>query len=140
MEPLPKESRINLTLEALKKYSDLSIRKASTIYEVPEASLCHRRARRPLRREIPTNLRKLTNLEEKVLLERVLDLDTRGFQPRLSDIREIADRLCTTRNALRVGPRWANGFVKRHPELTTRFRRQINYQRAQYEDPDIVNA
>ena len=81
MEPLPKESRMNLALEALKKYPDLSIRKASTIYEIPEASLRHRRARRLLQREIPANLRKLTDLEEKVLLERVLDLNARGFSP-----------------------------------------------------------
>jgi hypothetical protein len=30
----------------------------------------------------------------------------------------MADRLRTIRDASRVGPRWANGFVKRHPELT----------------------
>ena len=140
MEPLPKESRMVLALEALKKHPELSVRKAATLYEVPESSLRDRRARKQPRREIPANLRKLTNLEEKVLLERVLDLDTRGFQPRLSDIREMADRLRTTRDASRVGPRWANGFVKRHPELTMRFRRRIDYQRTQCEDPDVVNA
>ena len=52
-----------------------------------------------------TNLRKLTDLEEKVLLKRVLDLDTRGFQPRLANIREMADRLRVAHDALYVGPR-----------------------------------
>ena len=140
MESLPKETRIVLTLEALKKDPKLSVRKAATLYEIPESSLRARRAGKQPRHEIPANLRKLTDLEEKVLLERVLDLDTRGFQPRLSDVREMVDRLRTTRDASRVGPRWANGFVKRHPELTTRFRRRIDYQRAQCEDPDVVNA
>ena len=140
MESLPKESRIILTLEALKKDPQLSVRKVATLYEIPRSSLRHRYAGKQPRRELPANLRKLTDLEEKVLLERVLDLDTRGFQPRLSDIQEMADRLRTTRDASRVGPRWANGFVKRHPELTTRFRRRIDYQRTQCEDPDVVNA
>ena len=140
MEPLPKESRIILALEALKNDPKLSIRKAAAIYEIPRSSLQHRRAGKQPRREIPANLRKLTDLEEKVLLERILDLDTQGFQPRLSDIREMADRLRTARDASRVGPRWANNFVDRHSELTTRFRRQIDYQRAQCKDPDMVNA
>jgi hypothetical protein len=81
MESLPKESRIILALEALNKNLKLSVRKAATIYEIPETSLRDRRAGKQPRREIPANLRKLTDLEEKVLLERVLDLDTRGFQP-----------------------------------------------------------
>src|SRR5690349_6344372 len=99
MEPLPKESRMVIALEALKKYPELSVRKAATLYEVPESSLRDRRAGKQPRREIPANLRKLTNLEEKVLLEKILDLDARGFQPRLSDIREMADRLRTTPDA-----------------------------------------
>ena len=81
MESLPKESRIILVLEALKKDLQLSVRKVATLYEIPRSSLQDRRTGKQLRGEIPTNLRKLTDLEEKVLLERVLDLDTRGFQP-----------------------------------------------------------
>ena len=127
MESLPKESRIILALEALKKDPKLSVRKAATIYEIPRSSLRDRRAGMQSRRETPANLRKLTDLEEKVLLKRVLDLDTRGFQPRLSDIREMADRLRVARDALYVGPRWANNFVDRHDELSMHFRRRINY-------------
>ena len=86
------------------------------------------------------NSKKLTDLEELVILRRVLDLDSRGFQPRQSDIQEMADRLRTDRDASRVGPRWAENFVKRHPELTMAFRRQIDYQRAKCEDPKVVQA
>jgi hypothetical protein len=78
MESLPRESRLVLALEALKKDPKLSVRKAAKIYEVPESSLRDRRAGKQPRRELPANSRKLTELE-KVLLERVLDLDTRGF-------------------------------------------------------------
>jgi hypothetical protein len=129
-----------LMLKALKEDPKLSVRKASTLYEIPESSLRDRRTGKQSRCQIAANLRKLTDLEEKVLLERVLDLDVRGFQPRLSDIREMADRLREARDASRVGPRWANNFVNRHDELVTRFRRRIDYQRTQCEDPDVVNA
>ena len=105
MESLPKESRMVLALEALKKDPKLSVRKAATLYKIPKSSLRARRAGKQPRHEIPTNLRKLTNLEEKVLLKRVLNLSTQGFQPQLSNIREIANHLRTIRDASRVGPR-----------------------------------
>ena len=105
MEPPPKESRIILAFEAIKKDPKLSIRKAAMIYEVLQSSLQHRRAGKQPRRKISANLRKLTDLEEKVLLKRVLDLDMRGFQPQLSNIREMADRLRAVYDALRVGLR-----------------------------------
>ena len=76
METLPKESRLVLALKALKKDSKLSIRKAATICEVPKTSLRDQRARKQPRSELPANSWKLTDLEEKGLLEGVLDLDT----------------------------------------------------------------
>jgi hypothetical protein len=140
MESSSNESRLILALEALDDNPHLSVRKAATIYSVSRTTIHAQRAGRPSRCDKPANLRKLTDLEEKVLLERVLDLDARGFQPRLSEIREMANRLRTDRDASEVGIRWANGFVKQPPELTTRFRRRIDYERAQCEDPDVVKA
>ena len=60
IETLPKESRSVLALETLKKDSKLSLRKAATIYEVPETSLRDRRAGKQPRSELPANSRKLT--------------------------------------------------------------------------------
>ncbi|KFY92311.1 hypothetical protein V500_04219 [Pseudogymnoascus sp. VKM F-4518 (FW-2643)] len=140
METSSIESRIILAIRALKNDPALTVLSAATTYNVPRTTLRRRLAGQGSRRDIPANLRKLTDLEERVLLNRILDLDLRGFQPQLEDVREMADRLCTDRDASRVGPRWAENFVKRHPELTTRFRRRIDYQRAQCEDPDVVNA
>jgi hypothetical protein len=115
MEPLPKESRKILALQALKNDARLSVRKAATIYEIPETSLRHRRAGMQPRRDVPANLRKLTDLEEKVLLERVLDLDARGFQPRLSDIRESRYGRSSSRGTRRVTRRTPMGKQLRRP-------------------------
>lgn len=75
--------------------------KAAAIYEIPRSSLQHRAGKRP-RPEIPANLRKLTDSGEQALLERVLDFNIRGFEPQLSDPREMADRLRTARGASRT--------------------------------------
>ena len=112
---------LSLLLERFKNDPALTVSYAATTYSVPRTTLRRRRAGQDSQRDISANLRKLTDLEEKVLLDRILDLDLRGFQPRLEDVREMAGRLCTDRNVSRVGPRWAENFVKRHPELTTRF-------------------
>jgi hypothetical protein len=82
------------------------------------------------RHDIPANSRKLTDLEEAIIIQYILDLDSKGFPPRLSSMEDIADRLLAERDAGRVGTRWASTFVKRHLELTTRFNRKYDYQRA----------
>ncbi|KAK6222045.1 transposase [Colletotrichum tabaci] len=52
----------------------------------------------------------------------------------------MADRLLRDRGARRVGTNWASNFVRRRPELQTRFNRRIDYQRVLCEDPDAYRA
>ena len=92
------------------------------------------------RRDIPANLRKLTDLEETVLVQYILDLAVKGFPPRMSMVEDMANRLLATRNIPRVGTRWASNFVKRRPELRTRFQRKYDYQRAKCEDPEVIRG
>lgn len=68
----------------------------------------------------------LIDLEESVIVQYILDLDSKGFPIRLSDINDIADRLLAECDAGRVGALWAYRFVKRHPELTTRLNRKYD--------------
>ena len=48
---------------------------------------------------------RLTELEEKTLIRYILDLDTRGFAPRLRDVEDIANVITESRDASRVGTR-----------------------------------
>lgn len=57
------------------------------------------------RRDIIANSRKLTNLEESVLIKYILDLATKGFPPRVSVVEDMANRLLATRDSPRVGTR-----------------------------------
>ncbi|KAL9572022.1 hypothetical protein ACKAV7_003739 [Fusarium commune] len=86
-------------------------------------------------RDTTPKSRKLSDLEEQAIIRFILDLDSRGFPPRLRGIEEMANRLLADRDAPPVGKRWASNFVKRHDELKTRFFRRYDYQRAKCEDP-----
>jgi hypothetical protein len=82
---------------------DLSARAVGKIYSVDYEKLTRRKRSLRPRCDIPANSRKLTALEESVLVQHILDLATKGFPPGMSIVEDMANRLCTTREALRVG-------------------------------------
>jgi hypothetical protein len=67
------EGKILLALQALQNDPKLSMRHASQIYEVGYSTLRDRRHGRQSRRDIMPNSRKLSTLEEEVLLQSILD-------------------------------------------------------------------
>jgi hypothetical protein len=50
----------------------------------------------------------------------------------------MANQLLRARDASGVGKNWASSFVRRRPELRTRFSRKYDYQRAKCEDPKDI--
>ena len=134
------ESQLFLAIQAIQRDPKLSIRKASRIYNVPRTTLQHRMNNKQSRRDSTTNSRKLTDLEESTIIQYILDLDSRGFPPRLAGVEDMANRLLRDRDASPVGKRLASNFVKQQPALRTRFNRRYDYQRAQCEDLDAINA
>jgi hypothetical protein len=138
MPPTAKESRVVLALEALQNDKKLSLRAAAKLYNVPVSTLSYRRAGRPTRRDLPANSRKLTDLEEKTIVQYVNELSTSAFPPRLSGVEDMANQLLRARDAPPVGKRWAHNFVKRQPELRTRYARRYDHQRAKCEDPKVI--
>ena len=100
-----KEARLLLALEAIEKSKKLSIRAAAKLYNVPEATIRHRRTGRPARRDTPANSRKLTDLEEKAIVQYVIELDVRVFPPRLRGVEDMANQLLRERDAPPIGKR-----------------------------------
>ena len=121
------ESQIILAIQALESDPKLRLRVAARIYSVDHRKLSRRIQGTPSRRDIMANLRKLTNLEESVLVQYILDLATKGFPPRMSVVEDMANRLLATCDAPRVGTRWVSNFIKHHPELQTRFQQKYDY-------------
>ncbi|KAL2016134.1 hypothetical protein VTK56DRAFT_4225 [Thermocarpiscus australiensis] len=132
------EARVILALEALRNNQKLSLRAVAKLYNVPESTLRGRRAGKPARCDIPANSRRLTDPEEKAIIQYITELVERAFPPRLCGIEDMANQLLRARDAPPVGTRWAHNFVKRQPALRTRWSRRYDYQRAKCEDPEVI--
>ena len=64
-----------------------------------ERTIRRRRAGIPARRDCQPNSKKLTKLEEEVIVDHILDLDLRGFAPTYAAVRDMADKLLAARGA-----------------------------------------
>ena len=83
---------------------------------------------------------KLTETEESMIIQHILDLDARGFPPQLAAVKDMADSLLAVRHQDPVGVNWPCTFVKRTPELKVKFNRKYDYKRAKCEDPEIIEG
>ena len=140
MEIQTQEARIILAMEAIRMSKKLSRHKAAKIYKVPLSTLRDRmNGRTPIQERRPA-VQKLTELEEEVIIRNILDMDTRGFAPRLAGVEDMANLVLKSRGGQRVGTRWAQRFIQRRPELKTRFNRVYDFQRALCEDPELIEG
>lgn len=98
MPPKNDDAQVQLALQAMQNDSKLSLRAAARIDSVHHIKLSRRRRGKESRRDIPANLRKLTDLEELVIVQYILDLDSKGFPPRLSGVEDMANRLLAERD------------------------------------------
>ena len=124
------EGRISFAIQAIKSGQFSSIRAAAKASNVCLKRLERRLKGIPIRRDCIPKTRKLTSLEESVVVKHILDLDSRGFPPRLRAVEDMANQLLADRDGGTVGINWASNFIKRRIELKTRFNRKYDYKRA----------
>jgi hypothetical protein len=98
-----KEARIVMAIEALQSDQKLNVHKATQIYDVPETTLRSRRKGAKPKAEDRPKTRLLNKLEEEVLVQHIVDLDNRGFSPRLKDIEDMANNILTSRHKQPIG-------------------------------------
>ena len=134
------EADVLLALSAINQNQIQSEKRAAATFNVPRSTLYDRRAGIPARRDCEPNSKKLTKLEEEVIVRHILDLDSQGFAPTLGAVRDMANKLLTVRGAGQVGKQWPRNFVNRTDRLTTRFNRAYDRQRALCEDPKAIRA
>ncbi|ODQ69986.1 hypothetical protein LIPSTDRAFT_333783 [Lipomyces starkeyi NRRL Y-11557] len=82
--------KIILALLAVKQNPKLSICEVARIYSVSRATLARRQRGQRSRRDTLANSRRLTDLEEYIIVEYILDLDSRTFSPRISGVEDMA--------------------------------------------------
>jgi hypothetical protein len=73
--PLLQENQIQMAISAIQNKKVCSNRRAASIFEVPEPTLCAYLKERKLCSETRANSYKLTELEEEVLAKCLLDID-----------------------------------------------------------------
>jgi hypothetical protein len=72
-------------------------------YRVPETTLRDRINGRTSLNERRLGAHKLSELEEEVIIRNILDLDSRGFAPRLTSVEDIANYILESRGGKHVG-------------------------------------
>jgi hypothetical protein len=132
------EGDILLAIQAIRLGQICSIRQAATQYNVPYSTLRERMNGTRSKRDSSVGTQRLTPSEEKVLVQKVLELDHRGIPVRLDKLRDFASSITQARGAPPVGSKWAYNFIKRTLPLKTRMTRSLNYRRALSEDPKLI--
>ena len=135
-----KEGRILLAMQAIDKGQIRSVRAAASIYNIPPETLRRRIKGQPSRRDSTPNSRRLSSQEELAIIHYILDLDSRGFSPRPSEVRDMANLLLAERQESPVGVNWVSNFINRRSEIQTKFSRKYDYKRALCEDPQVIEG
>ena len=132
------EGDLFLAISDLNSKQLRSERHAVAVYNAPKSTIYYRRAGRRPQRDCEPNSKRLTKLEEEVIIQGILDLALRGVPPSKALVRDMADKLLRERNSKPVGKNWVDNFVKRTPELKKRWSRPYDRQRAACEDPAVI--
>lgn len=94
-----KEAQITLAVTAIQSNPNLSLRKAASIYSVSRKSL-KRRIDGILPQAGRSNVNaNLTNAEKEVIIQYILDLNSRGFSPKKAEVENMANLLLAKRDA-----------------------------------------
>ncbi|APA14493.1 hypothetical protein sscle_13g092630 [Sclerotinia sclerotiorum 1980 UF-70] len=138
MESNDQEGRILLAIEAINKDQKLSIRKVAKLYNILRTKIQRRMDGTTPCIESRANNYNLIKLEEEVFIQYIIDMDERGFAPKLSGVEDMANYILESQGAKKVGKLWAHCFVKRCPELKMCFNCVYDFQRALCEDPKLI--
>jgi hypothetical protein len=132
------EADVQLAIQDIQSKQFQSERRAAATYSVPRTTIQRRRGGKRYRRDCEPNSKSLTKLEEGVIIQRILNESLRGIPPSKANVRDMADRLLRERRGNPTGKNWVDRFVKRTPELRTRWSRPYDRQRAACEDPAVI--
>jgi hypothetical protein len=117
------EGDVQLAISDIQSNKLKSLRRAEAIYSVPRRTIQRRRNGKRSQRDCEPKSKRLTKLEEEVIVQRVRDESFRVIPPSKAHVRDMADRLMRDRGGEPVGKNWVDNFIRRTPELRTRWSR-----------------
>jgi len=132
------EGRIVLAIQAINQGQIPSLKCAARTYDVKFTTLRKRFNGIPARRDSTPHNRNLTLSEESVIIEYILDLDSRGFSPRVCAVGEMANLLLAERGGTPIGRNWTSNFIRRRPEIKSVFNRKHDHKRLLCQDPELI--
>jgi hypothetical protein len=97
------EGRILLALSAYNNCQFKSLRLAAKAFKVPPSTLTDRYNGFTHISQRRNGRQKLTATEEQTIVQYILDLNSRGFAPRLCEVADMADKLLAVRGGEPVG-------------------------------------
>lgn len=85
------EARIIPACEAIQSSPKMSIRRAAKLFDVPRTTLQDRIHGRASIADTKPKAQLLDDLAEKAIVKRILDIDDRGFPPRLEGVEDMSN-------------------------------------------------
>jgi hypothetical protein len=134
------EGSLLLAISAFQSGQCASISAAAATYKVSKTILARRLRGGTSREDYMLGNKKLSHLEEEVIVQNILKLDAQGLSPSISLVKEMADTICKARGALPVRVNWPNTFIKRTPRLQVKLGRTYECQRKLCEDPQVIRG
>ena len=134
------EGSILLAMLAFQPGQCASVHAAAKAYNVNHRTLARRINGGTSREDYTLTGKRLSYIEEEVILKNILKLDAQGLSPTVSLVKEMADSICKSRGAKPVGVKWANTFIKRTPALKVKLGRTYECQRKLCEDPQVIGG
>lgn len=107
-------------MQVIKSEEISIITEAARRYNIPRSTLRDRVNGHYFRAQKRPNGHKLSRIEENLLVQWTISMDTRGGSPRHPMVREMADLLIqkrSTKVTTSTGQNWVTKFIKRHPAL-----------------------
>ncbi len=123
------EGRMALAILAIRLGQIKSVRAAAKVYSIKRKTLSLRLNGIQSRRDTIPHNQKLTLSEESVIINYVLDLNSRGFSVRVCVVGEMANLLLDQRQGAHVSKCWTTNFINRRPEIKSIFNRKHDYKR-----------
>jgi len=107
---------------------------------MPDTTLRSRINGRQARAETKLSIRLLDELEEKVLIQHIVDLNDQGFSLQLKNIEDMVNTILVSHYKPPISKLWMHQLMKRTSELKIRFSHSYDYQRAQCEDSKLLEV
>ena len=119
-----------------------TIRQAAVRYGLKRSTLHDRLHGRKSRAEVSQLKQKLYPAEEKLLVVAILAYFDLGFPVRVRQLKSWALCVLQLRNPHTriLGKNWVSRFLKRHPEIGTRWRQTMDRVRVRAANPESINA